>query len=336
MERRNIGRIFFLHGSAVFLFLLLTACGRRELDTLRFEGEQVLYGQTPRIKGLDPAKAGDVASSMVVGRVYEGLLEYSYLDRPYHLQPMLASAMPEVSADGLTYTFHIRKGIFFQDDPCFPSGKGRELTAEDFVYSIKRVADPKNASSGYWAFNGRIAGLDEFRAASSGDRPTDYNAPVEGLHAPDRYTFQIQLKEPYPQLLWILAMNYAFAVPREAVEFYGSDFINHPVGTGPYILAKSKSNYCIEFVRNPKWAETGRVELYPSTGSAEARAAGLLEDAGKPVPFIDRIVQYVVDDPATQWMMFLTGQFSYSAISREYTVRTASMPAANRNTSRPR
>ncbi|MEI7851560.1 MAG: ABC transporter substrate-binding protein [Kiritimatiellales bacterium] len=317
MERRISGRTCFLHGSAVFLFLLLTACGRGDLDTLRFKGEQVLYGQTSRIKSLDPARAGDVTSSMLVGRVYEGLLEYSLLDRPYRLQPMLAAEMPEISADGLTYTFHLRKGIYFQDDACFPGGKGRELTAEDFVYSIKRVADLKVASSGYWAFNGRIAGLDEFRSASAGSAPTDYSIPVEGLQARDRYTFQIKLKEPYPQLLWVLAMNYAFAVSREAVEFYGSNFINHPVGTGPYILSRYKSNYRIEFVRNPKWVETGRVELYPSTGPEEARAAGLLDDAGKRIPFIDRIVQYVVDDAATTWMMFLSGQFSYSGISRD-------------------
>ncbi len=317
MERRISGRTCFLHGSAVFLFLLLTACGQGDLDTLRFKGEQVLYGQTSRIKSLDPARAGDVTSSMLVGRVYEGLLEYSLLDRPYRLQPMLAAEMPEISADGLTYTFHLRKGIYFQDDACFPGGKGRELTAEDFVYSIKRVADLKVASSGYWAFNGRIAGLDEFRSASAGSAPTDYSIPVEGLQARDRYTFQIKLKEPYPQLLWVLAMNYAFAVSREAVEFYGSNFINHPVGTGPYILSRYKSNYRIEFVRNPKWVETGRVELYPSTGPEEARAAGLLDDAGKRIPFIDRIVQYVVDDAATTWMMFLSGQFSYSGISRD-------------------
>ena len=317
MERRISGRTCFLHGSAVLLFLFLTACGRSELDTLRFKGEQVLYGQTSRIKGLDPARAGDVASSSIIGRIYEGLLEYSYLDRPYRVQPMLAAAMPDVSADGLTYTFRIREGIYFQDDPCFRGGKGRELTAEDFVYSIKRIADLKNASSGYWAFNGRILGLDEFRAASAGDAPTDYGLPVEGLRAPDRFTFQIQLKEPYPQLFWVLAMHYAFAVPREAVEFYGDDFVNHPVGTGPYILEKWKRNYRIEFVRNPKWKETGRVELYPATGTEAARAAGLLDDAGKQIPFIDRIVQFVVDDAATTWMMFLSGQFSYSGISRD-------------------
>ena len=317
MQQRNHGWNLFLRGSAVFLCLLSAACGRNELDKLRFKNEQVLYGQTSRIEGFDPAKSGDVASSMVIARMYEGLLQYSYLDRPYKVQPLLAEAMPEVSEDGLTYTFKIRQGIFFQDDACFPGDKGRALTAEDFVYSIKRVADVKNASSGYWAFNGRIVGLDEFRASTEGTEPTDYDAVVDGLRALDERTLQIKLTGPYPQLLWILAMHYSYAVPREAVEFYGDNFVNHPVGTGPFVLHKWKRNYRIEFVRNPKWAATGRQEFYPTVGSEEDRAAGLLNDAGKPVPFLDRIVQYVVDDAATQWMMFLAGQFSFSGISRD-------------------
>ena len=317
MQQRNHGWNVFLRGSAVFLCLLAASCGRQELDTLRFEDEQVLYGQTARIQGFDPAKSGDVSSSLAIGKMYEGLLEYSYLERPYKVEPLLAEAMPEVSEDGLTYTFKIRDGIFFQDDSCFPGGKGRELVAEDFVYSIKRIADIKNASSGYWAFNGRLVGLDEFRSSTAGTEPTDYDAPVEGLRALDDRTLQIQLTGPYPQLLWILAMHYSFAVPREAVEMYGDDFVNHPVGTGPFCLSKWTRNYRIEFIRNPKWVETGRVELYPSEGTEKDRELGLLNDAGKPVPFLDRIVQYVVDDPATQWMMFLSGHFSFSGISRD-------------------
>ncbi|MBL7016955.1 MAG: hypothetical protein ISR84_05300 [Kiritimatiellales bacterium] len=317
MQQWNHGWNVFLRGFTVFLCLLAVSCGRQDLDELRFADEQVLYGQTARIQGFDPAKSGDVSSSMAIGKMYEGLLEYSYLDRPYKVEPSLAAAMPEVSRDGLTYTFKIRAGIFFQDDPCFPDGRGRELVAEDFVYSIKRVADIKNASSGYWAFNGRIVGLDDFRTSTEGAEPTDYDAPIEGLRALDDRTLQIQLTGPYPQLLWILAMHYSFAVPREAVEFYGDDFVNHPVGTGPFRLSHWKRNYRVEFVRNPKWAETGRVELYPSEGSEEDRAAGLLDDAGKQLPFLDRIVQYVVDDPATQWMMFLSGHFSFSGISRD-------------------
>ena len=297
--------------------LLLSGCGRGNLADQGRGGESVLYSQTARIRGLDPASAGEVSSSMAISRIYEGLLEYDYLARPYKVRPNLAEAMPEISPDGLTYTFRIRKGIYFQDDPCFPGGKGRELVAGDFVYSIKRVADVKNASSGFWVFNKRIKGINAFHEASQKPEPTDYGMEVEGLRTPDDHTLVIELAKPYPQLLYVLAMSYGFAVPREAVEYYGKDFSNHPVGTGPYVLVRWRRNSRIEFARNPKWAETGRVERYPSAGTPQQRAAGLLDDAGKPIPFIDRVVQYVIDDSSTAWMMFLSGQLSFTAISRD-------------------
>lgn len=298
------------------IFCLL-GCGGDLLQSEFETEESVVYGNTARMRGLDPAVSGEVSSSMAISRMYEGLLQYSYLERPYKLEPLLAESMPAISSDGLSYTFKIRSGIYFQDDPCFPDGKGRELTASDFAFAIKRVADKKLKSSGYWAFNGRIVGLDEFREASGSKEPTDYSRVVEGLHVVDSHTFEIKLTGPYPQLFYVLAMHYAFAVPHEAVEMYGGDFVNHPVGTGPYILQSWKRNSRIEFVRNPKWKETGRVELYPSIGTAEQKAAGLLDDAGKQLPFIDRIVQFVVDDSTTAWMMFLSGQFSFTGIPRD-------------------
>lgn len=281
--------------------LLFSGCGNGELESAFEQTESVIYSQTTRIRGLDPATAGEVSSSMAIARIYEGLLQYDYLARPYKVVPALAAAMPEISADGLTYTFKIREGIYFQDDPCFPDGKGRELVAEDFVYQIKRVADVKNVSSGFWAFGSRIKGIDAFHEASKAPEPTDYDMPVEGLHALDKYTLQFKLTEPYPQLLYVLAMQYSFAVPREAVEFYGKAIVNHPVGTGPYTLVSWRRNSRIEFVRNPKWAETGRVETF----------------GGQTIPSIDRVVQFVVDDSSTAWMMFLSGQLSFSAISRD-------------------
>ncbi|HSR88730.1 MAG TPA: ABC transporter substrate-binding protein, partial [Pontiella sp.] len=279
--------------------------------------EIVSYSSTSRIRGLDPGISGEVSSSLAISRLYEGLLQYDYLARPYKVIPLLAESMPDISPDGLVYTFRIRKGIYFHDDPCFPDGKGRELTAADFVYSFKRVADVKNASSGFWAFNKRIKGINDFHDASKGKEPTDYDVPVEGLKALDHYTLQITLTEPYPQLLYILAMHYSFAVPREAVEYYGKSFANHPVGTGPYELVEWRRNSRIEFLRSPKWAETGRVETYPTEGTPEQEAAGLLKDAGLPIPFIDRVVQYVIDDSTTAWMMFLSGQLGVSGISRD-------------------
>jgi ABC-type transport system substrate-binding protein len=230
---------------------------------------------------------------------------------------MLAAELPKISEDGLVYTFKIRKGIYFHDNPCFAGGKGRELVAEDFAYSFKRVADVKNASSGFWAFNKRIKGINAFHDASKGSEPTNYDMDVEGLKAIDDHTLQITLTEPYPQLLYILAMHYSFAVPREAVEYYGKKFVNNPVGTGPYELVEWRRNSRIEFYRSPKWKETGRVETYPTNGTPEQVSSGLLRDAGKPIPFVDRVVQYVIDDTTTSWMMFLSGQLGVSAISRD-------------------
>ncbi|MDF7798210.1 ABC transporter substrate-binding protein [Pontiellaceae bacterium B1224] len=305
-----------LAGFAGSLFLF--GCGGKSSDKLPETGsETVYYSQTNPIRGLDPASAGEVSSSLAIARIYEGLLEYDYLERPYKVKPLLAEAMPEVSDDGLVYTFKIRKGIYFHDDPCFPDGKGRELVAEDFIYSIKRVADVKNVSSGFWAYNNRILGINDFHEASKGKEPTDYAANVEGLQALDDYTLQISLTDPYPQLLYILAMHYAFAVPHEAVDFYGQDLVNHPVGTGPYELVDWRRNSRIEFERSPKWKETGRVENYPSKGTPEQEAAGLLKDAGEQLPFIDRMVQYVIEDQTTSWMMFLSGQLGASVISRD-------------------
>jgi oligopeptide transport system substrate-binding protein len=312
--------------AALFLFsaLVSTACRERQAPD-RDPAEKVYYGETDRIRGFDPVRAGDVASALAISRVYEGLYEYAYLARPYKLVPALAEGMPDISPDGLVYTIRIRRGIFFADDPCFTAtgGKGRELTAQDFIYSIKRVADVKTESTGYWAFNERIVGLDDFRAASlSAEGHVDYDRPVAGLEVPDPYTLRITLIRPYPQLIWILAMHYAFAVPREAVEYYNGKqgrelFNSHPVGTGPYKLDSWQRNYRIEFVRNPKWAETGRIERYPSEGEPGDAEKGLLAPAGQPLPFIDRIVQYVIGDASTQWLMFLTGQVEQSGVSRD-------------------
>ena len=190
-------------------------------------------------------------------------------------------------------------------------GRGRELTAADFVYGWKRVADVNNRSTGYWIFEDRIVGLDEFREQSK-KGPVDYDTPVAGLQTPDPYTFQVRLTQPYPQLMWVLTMDYAFAVPHEAVAYHGKEFLNHPVGTGPYIIHDWRRGYRIEYRKNP----TYHGDTYPTEGSDEDRAAGLLADAGQPLPFLDRVVQYVVADPSTEWLMFLAGRLASSGISQ--------------------
>jgi ABC-type transport system substrate-binding protein len=277
--------------------------------------ESVLFQDTLRIRGFDPVRAADVSSAAAVARIYEPLYQYHYLDRPYRLEPLLAESMPEVSDDGLTYRFRIRPGIYFQDDPCFTAtgGRGRAVTAHDFAYAIRRLADRRTQSTGYWTLAGRIEGLDAYRDATGGRVPPADDEPIAGVLTPDDHTLEVRLTRPYPQLMWILAMPYIVATPREAVEVYGDDFSRNPVGTGPFVLASWRPNYRIEYRRNPKWAETGRIERFPASASDPAA----WPDAGRQLPLLDRIVDRVVMDPATRWLMFMTGQLDRADVARD-------------------
>jgi ABC-type transport system substrate-binding protein len=267
-----------------------------------------------KIKGLDPAFADDLYAGTEVSRAYEGLFQYHYLKRPYVLVPNLAEAMPQVSADGKMLTIKLKKGVLFQDDSCFKEtgGKGRELVAEDVIYSFKRLADPKLASTGWWVFDGKIAGLNEWHDEAIKAGP-DYTKAVEGLKALDRYTLQIALKQRSSQFLYALAMPQTFIVPREAVEAYGRDLISHPVGTGPFRLKQYVPASKLVWERNP----TYRKELYPSEGEPGDDARGLLADAGKSIPFADRVVVQIYEEFQPMWLTFMSGKLDISGIPKD-------------------
>jgi ABC-type transport system substrate-binding protein len=297
----------------------------RGLPERGHEDEVVLYGSTKRIRSLDPIGSGDIASAMMTGLIYEGLLRYHYLDRPYHVEPLLADGMPVIERDGTRYTFRIRPGVFFEDDPCFAGGSGREVTAWDFRYSILRLADPRSITTGYWVIRDRLQGLDAFRSRveAVGDRA--YEEDVEGIQVTDARTLVFNLTEPYPQFLWVLTMHYLAVVPHEAVRCYGAEFQRNPVGTGPFSLVDWKRNYRLEFRRNPKWQETGRVERYPDHGAPGDADIGLLDDANAALPFADRIIRYVVQDESTAWLMFLSGGLDLTAPTTDQFEAVAAM-----------
>jgi ABC-type transport system substrate-binding protein len=269
---------------------------------------QTLYLIGGDFRGFDPMDSGDTETAEEVCRVYEGLLEYSYLERPYKVIPRLAEALPEISPDGLTYTFRLKKGVHFSDDKCFPGGKGREVTAKDFVYSFKRLIDPKVSSDGDWIFIHHVLGAKEWA------EKRDSEAPVPGFVAVDDHTLQIKLARPYPQLVWTLTMSFTFVTPREAVEFYKGEFRAHPVGTGPYRLVSWRRRYRIEYERNPSFSG----QRYPNVGAPGDREAGLLADAGKPLPLIQHIVMYDVEEYYTFWQMFLAGQIAAAGLNKDY------------------
>lgn len=267
------------------------------------------------VKGLDPINATDQYSSTVAGQIYEGLLQYNYLKRPYVLEPLLAEAMPTVSDNGLTYTFKIRKGVKFQDNAAFPEGKGRELVAEDFIYSFKRLSDPKSASEGFWIFDGKIKGLNEWVDQVKAGK-ANYATAIEGLQTTDPHTLVIKLNKPYYQLNYVLAMTFASVVPKEAVEKYGQEFLNNPVGTGAFRLEKASDwirNSTITLKRNPTFHQ----ELYPSEGEAGDREAGLLADAGKQLPLADKLVFTELPEDQPRWQNFIKGNFEFAEIPND-------------------
>ena len=267
-----------------------------------------------KIRGLDPQDIGDTTSSSVGAQIFETLYTYSYLERPYKVVPLLADGMPEVSEDGRRYRVRIKRGVFFADNPAFPDGRGRELTAEDFIFAWKRMADLNNRSTNYSAiFQGYVDGLDEFRGYTATTREADYDRPVEGLKAPDPYTLEITLTRPHNFLLYWLAHLPTAPVAREVVEKYGKDIVNHPVGTGPFRLVGNYRSNRFAMIRN----ETFREMRYPSRGEENLRKMGLLEDAGRRIPFIDRIEWSIIEEAQPLWLAFMAGQIDSSGIPKD-------------------
>lgn len=267
-----------------------------------------------KIKGMDPALAQDLYSSNEIVRVYEGLLQFHPFKRPYVLEPLLAEALPTVSKDKLKYTFKIRKGVHFHDHKAFPEGKGREVTAKDFEYSLKRLADPKVQSTGWWLLENRVKGLDEWRKKITDSKePTNYDEVVEGLKAIDSHTLQIELKAPFPQFLYALAMPYSMAVAREVVDHYKAEFINHAVGTGPFTLETYKPNEVLVYKKNSNYWDA----LYPSEGEPGDKEKGLLDDAGKKLPLVEGINVRVIVEEQPLWLHFLKGEIDSSGIPKD-------------------
>jgi len=255
--------------------------------------------------GFDPAQISDLYSSIIAANIFEAPLEFAFLERPVRLRPNTAARMPEVSADFRTYTFTIKPGIYFADDPAFKGSK-RELVAADYVYSIKRHYDPRWKSQRLYGFeNAKILGLSELRKeAIEKKTPFDYDREVEGLKALDRYRFQVKLAEPLPRFEQNLADGAtAGAVAREVVEAYGDKMMEHPVGTGPFRLTEWRRASKIVLERNPNYREIVYDETAPA-GDAIAQAAvnGM---RGKRLPAIDRVEVSIIEESQPRWLAFL-------------------------------
>jgi ABC-type transport system substrate-binding protein len=254
--------------------------------------------------GFDPAQLSDLYSRTLTANLFDTLYSYDYLARPVKVRPALADGMPEVSPDFRTYTVHMRHGILFADDPAF-NGKPREVTAYDVVYSIERLFDPANKSPGLSGLlEERIVGAAEANKRAEATGKFDYARGIEGLRALDRYTVQFRLEEPRPRFIYNIAdPSVMGTVAREVVEKYGPAIMEHPVGTGPFMLQEWRRASQIVLVRNPNYRE----EVYTAEPPADDPVSQAIYARlkGKRLPLVDKVVISIIEEPQPRWLAFL-------------------------------
>ena len=254
---------------------------------------------------FDPAQTTDLYSAAVLSNIFEAPLEYSYIADPTVPRPKTAAAMPEVSADFRTTTIRIKPGIYFADDPAF-KGVKRELTAADYVYSIKRHYDPRWKSGRlYLLESSTLLGLTELRKElAAAKKPFDYDREVEGVRALDRYTLQLKTADPQPRLTELLTYSAVIgAMAREVVEAYGDRVGEHPVGTGAFRLAQWKRSSRIVLERNPNYREEFYSEWVPTWD--EKLAAEVRAMQGRKLPLVDRVMISIIEESQPRWLSFL-------------------------------
>jgi ABC-type transport system substrate-binding protein len=260
--------------------------------------------------GFDPAELSDLYSRDIASNIFDAPLRFAYLAAPGTLEPSTADGMPEVSNNYQTFTIRIKKGIYFTADPAF-NGKRRELTAEDYVYSYKRIFDPHWNSPTYDTFaTVGVLGMDALRAQALKSGHFDYDRPVEGLRALDRYTFQFKLGTPAPRFLQNLAdASLMGAVAREVVEKYGDGIMEHPVGTGPFRLVEWRRSSFLALERNPDY-RTDIFNATPDPNDPDAQKIAR-ELRGRRLPLIDRVEISIIEEGQPRWLSFLNGEADF-------------------------
>ena len=259
--------------------------------------------------GFDPQQVQDRYSVGICENIFESFLTYDWLARPVRLAPQVVEAVPQPEEGNTRFTFRIKPGIFFADDPVF-KGKRRELVARDMEYAIKRFRDPANRSPYSWLFEDRIVGLDEFVEAAKKSGRFDYEANIEGIKLLDKYTISFKLKVPDYTFIYFFALPNVVPVAREVVEGYASDTLAHPVGTGPYVLKEWTRRSKIVLERNPNYrGHVLSTEFADPNDPWDRDAIKYL--AGKTLPLIDRVEIYPIEEEQPRYLAFMNREHDY-------------------------
>ena len=260
----NVKSIYIKVIVLLALALQLSPCYNKKND----EANVFHYNEFNGIASLDPAFAKSQSTMWAAHQLYNTLVE---IDDSLHMVPSIARSW-DISADRMTFIFHLRNNIFFHDDPVFPGGKGRKLTAQDVEYSFNRIIDKQTASPGSWIFNRKVDTIQPFKAI-------------------DDTTFQLKLLRPYLPMLGIISMQYCSIVAKEAVEKYGTDFRRHPVGTGPFQFVAWEEGQALVLKKNSTYFEKDK--------------------NGKGLPYLDGIRVSFYDSKATEFLLFRQKQLDF-------------------------
>ncbi|MBL0049783.1 MAG: ABC transporter substrate-binding protein [Bacteroidetes bacterium] len=237
------------------------------------------YNESEQINSLDPAFANSRANCWVVNQLYNGLVK---VNEKLAVVPSIAKSW-KISPDGLEYTFVLRNDVYFHDDVLFLNNKGRKVRASDFVNSFKRILNKNTASPGAWIFD-------------CIDHSVKSN--FKGFMDVNDSTLKIYLRHPFPPFLKTLTMQYAAVVPIEIVEYYGSAFGNHPIGTGPFQLKSWEVGKRLLLARNANYFET---------------------EAGKTLPYLDAVSISFIKDKQTEYLEFMKGNLDFiSGLEAQY------------------
>ena len=284
-------------------------------------------------KTLDPSVSYTVDEAYVCDLVYPSFYKYHYLKRePFELELSIGAKEPtrekitvtvtndkgeKKQVEGERYTFTLRPDLKFQDDPCFPGGKGRPATAKDIEYSFKRMVDPKVQCPVAPFFSDKVVGWAErekaFAAAKTdAERKAEYDKPIAGITVDpnDPLTITVTLSQAYPQLRYLMAMHFTTPQAREAVEKYGDDIARHPVGCGLYYMSEFQPKQRIVMEQNPNRFPS----FYPTEGETDDVKNGLLKDAGKPLPLAPKVVFSIIKESTPAWNLFQQGYLDSAGV----------------------
>jgi len=359
------------------LAFVLVACGSPLNNPYPAEdkGRNILYTSfNERPRHLDPARAYSSNEYEIIAQVYEPLLQYAYLKRPYQLEPLTAEALPivtyldkdlhplpektpEAQIAYSEYEIRIRPDILFQPHPAFVKTRDgryryhaltgdelaeiksiadfaetgtRTLTAEDYVYQIKRLVHPQLHSPIAEMMKGYIVGLKELseRMAKDFEARPDKSGffdirgyTVDGIEIADAHRLKIRLHGKYPQFRFWLAMPFFAPMPWEADAFYAQPGLVeknitldwYPVGTGAFMLAENNPNRRMVLLKNPNYHDA----FYPAEGEPEDAAQGYLTDAGQKLPFIEKVVFTLEKETIPYWNKFLQGYYDASGLASD-------------------